>query len=355
MSRSNIEDADFKKDDVNQACNTSPGNQDDSRSNALCDLSTSCGTKIQSSSGALPCTLEYPGIYDFKVELSETSSSRRSWVYSSKLGKVFVDINKILLFQIKLNTNCISNLRVRALLVYTSPDHNHLPVNRCMLHAFERDPNYLAHIQNNVCNCSISLAGHVLTSNHSEAAYEYNAASGRHSVSVPLEQPQVGSESILIGYQFGCKTSCEGGMSRRPVSLVFTLENEQDEVLGRSVMLVKVCRCPKRDKDREESDNSSINPECNNDRLRGIKRKFEDSQDDDLESESFDSPTPDSPYYGFLSLFNKIEKMSELMRQSVETQKKQIEDANRSTDEIMSAIEELTCKITDSSDQATNE
>ncbi|XP_039290489.1 cellular tumor antigen p53 [Nilaparvata lugens] len=345
---------------VNEVCiTTSDGVSESSISREFTTLS---GHNLESSTGPSPCTDKFPGEYDFQVELSETINDRKSWRYSSKLRKVFVDINKIVLFQFKLNKNSsrsISNLRVRALLVYTSPDHSHLPVNRCMLHAFESDPNYLAHVQKNVCNCSeVRLAGHVLTSNDAAAAYEFAASSGRHSVVVGLRPPQAGSDATFIGYQFGCKTSCEGGMSRRQVNLVFTLETQFGEVLGRSSMLVKVCSCPKRDRDREESDYSSIHPDSSNERLAAVKRKHDDSQeeDDDLQPESsVHSQTPLSQYHLFMSLFNQVEKMSEWIRQSVEFQKKLLEESQQSSKEIINAIEEINSKINENSFQETNE
>lgn len=78
------------------------------------------------------------------------------------------------------------------------------------------------------CYCaSQNLVRHVVQSSHSNALYDYDPASDRHSVLVPLDSPQPGSDTVVVAYHFTCKTSCPQGMQRRPISVVFTLETEQ--------------------------------------------------------------------------------------------------------------------------------
>lgn len=43
-------------------------------------------------------------------------------------------------------------------------------------------------------------------------------------------------------------------MNRRPTELIFTLETESGEILGRQKLCVRVCSCPKRDKEKEEAE-----------------------------------------------------------------------------------------------------
>lgn len=205
-----------------------------------------------SPTGKLPCMDNYPGPYDFETLLEETSH-KRSWVYSQKLNKVFIDMDKMLLVQFRLST-VVAGMRVRAMPVYTTSDYINQPVNRCPLHAVTLDPQHLAHEDGNCFCIQYQWVGHVLQTVHSNVQYEYNVQSGRHSVVVPLETPQAGSDTCTIPYQFTCKTSCLRGMQRRPINVIFTLETPQGEVVGRKSLSVKICSCPKRDKEREEHD-----------------------------------------------------------------------------------------------------
>ncbi len=50
-----------------------------------------------------------------------------------------------------------------------------------------------------------------------------------------------------------CLGSDVGGINRRPVRVIFTLENESREVVGRQSVDVRICSCPKRDRQQEES------------------------------------------------------------------------------------------------------
>lgn len=206
-----------------------------------------------SPTGKLPCMDNYPGPYDFEILLEETTSHKRSWVYSHKLNKVFIDMEKMLLIQFRLST-VVSGMRVRAMPVYTTSDYINQPVNRCPLHAVTLDPQHLAHEDGNCFCVQYQWVGHVLQTVHSNVQYEYDVQSGRHSVVVPLETPQAGSDTCIIPYQFTCKTSCLRGMQRRPINVIFTLETPQGEVVGRRSLSVKICSCPKRDKEREEHD-----------------------------------------------------------------------------------------------------
>ncbi|RZF40655.1 hypothetical protein LSTR_LSTR009450 [Laodelphax striatellus] len=82
-----------------------------------------------SPTGLQPCLTIYPGCYDFHVTVANTHNGRHAWVYSSKLQKIYIDIDKVLMLQFRLNTVDVKGLCVRALLVYSGPDHdaNHSP------------------------------------------------------------------------------------------------------------------------------------------------------------------------------------------------------------------------------------
>lgn len=212
-----------------------------------------CNSNVRPSTGHTPSVTDYPGPFNFETLMAGSTLRKGSWIYSSKLKKVFIDVNKVMLIKFKVGVNCPLGLKVRALLVYSAPDHMNQAVSRCTLHKFNLDPNQQAHAQPDVCLCQdYNLVGHVLVTDHSQATYEFNPESQRHSVLVPLGLPPPGSDTITIAYQFGCKNSCPGGMSRRAVNVIFTLETPNGDVLGRRRLSVKICSCPKRDKEREE-------------------------------------------------------------------------------------------------------
>ncbi|XP_075218133.1 cellular tumor antigen p53-like isoform X2 [Lycorma delicatula] len=257
--------------DVNNSCNGGGP--------IMCTLPYTTNTSIRLSTGSHPSIIDYAGPYDFEVSLAGSAYRRGSWVYSSKLKKVFIDVHKVMLIKFKLDVNFPLGLRVRALLVYTVPDHINRAVTRCTLHKFNSDPNHLAHARRELCLCKdYNLVGHVLTTDHVSAIYEYNPDSERHSVVIPLSFPQPGSDTLTVAYQFGCKTSCPGGMSRRPVNIIFTLETPNGDVVGRRSMSVKVCSCPKRDKEREENDFDEGRSSVSDNRMKRRRSVMNDSK-----------------------------------------------------------------------------
>ena len=98
---------------------------------------------------------------------------------------------------------------------------------------------------------------HLIRVNHDGAIYHTDPTSQRLSVIVPVERPQPGGQTFDFSLKFMCLGSDVGGINRRPLKVIFTLEdhcsqNGQVDVLGRYTVDVRICSCPKRDKIQEE-------------------------------------------------------------------------------------------------------
>lgn len=210
------------------------------KSKRMCDSTLS----IPASLETLPCLEPYPGDFNFQLQLPADNSTHK-WTYSKILKKVFIDIDKVLALQFKWNYSDVkteSEMYVRAMPVFTAHDSLKMPVMRCPIHL----------MLNDASNQGFRFIEHVMRCEHSSTMYEKDPVSQRLSCRTPLSRPQPGSETTTLTYKFVCKTSCLGGMNRRPISVIFTLEDVNRHEYGRQQLAVKICSCPKRDKVKEE-------------------------------------------------------------------------------------------------------
>ncbi|XP_014270615.1 cellular tumor antigen p53 isoform X2 [Halyomorpha halys] len=202
----------------------------------------------------IPTKEEYPGPFNFTLTMD---AGGQKWVYSQPLQQVFIGMNKVLVlnFRTEMQLPLDEQYYIRALPVYSNNEHINIPVCRCTFHAFEDDPQSQAHHSPDKCRCEeFNNVGHVVRAECRDAIYCFDQHSGRHSVMTPVNRPQPGSDKIAIPYSFACKTSCPGGMQRRAIHLIFTLETSGGSVVGRRILGIKICSCPKRDKERQEKD-----------------------------------------------------------------------------------------------------
>ena len=67
---------------------------------------------------------------------------------------------------------------------------------------------------------------HLVQCEHPKVQYITDHVSKRQSLIIPYEQPQGSAEWVTNLFQFMCFTSCIGGLERRAMQVVFTLEHQ---------------------------------------------------------------------------------------------------------------------------------
>jgi len=208
------------------------------------------GAEPSSPTGSTPATSNWPGMADFTATFMRLSDNPKheTWEYSTDLNKLYINMaNKV-----KVGFTAVhvphEGLFIRAMPVYTDPSFFTEPVKRCPNHASETDSTN-ANIPKNVREHLVRVA-------HDAAIYEEDEKSKRLSVLVPFERPQGGTHYCGHLYEFMCLNSDVGGINRKPVKLIFTLEQDNGEgglsVIGRVVFGLRTCSCPKRDKKQDE-------------------------------------------------------------------------------------------------------
>ncbi|KAL7291302.1 hypothetical protein TKK_0014905 [Trichogramma kaykai] len=188
---------------------------------------------------------EFAGKYNFQLIFNPKNSGKH-WVYSEKLAKVFIHMEQVLPLSFQWNPP-VDGLWVRATMVYKLDQHRSQPVVRCH--------NHMAPDNNSNRNINPMQVKHVIRCLHNTSSYE-EANNGHLSVLTPLGVPETALNNVPMDFLFTCKNSCSSGMNRRATELIFTLEDESSQILGRRKLEVRVCSCPKRDKEKEEKEES---------------------------------------------------------------------------------------------------
>lgn len=195
----------------------------------------------------LPITENLDTAWDFKIELNAESAGKTSWMYSTKLNKVFVKINTTLNVHASykiVEPNQV--LFVRAMIVYTSNNDLAEPVMKCPNHKAQSIIAYPEHI----LRCTVPSTQYVGVENG-------KLFIDKLAVFIPMNEIAHNEPLKLV---FTCQNSCSGGMNRKMTSIIFTLENDAGRILGRQLMNFKVCSCPKRDREKDEESNTKALP-----------------------------------------------------------------------------------------------
>ncbi|XP_074860228.1 tumor protein 63 isoform X3 [Carettochelys insculpta] len=197
-----------------------------------------------SPSPAIPSNTDYPGPHSFDVSFQQSSTAKSAtWTYSTDLKKLYCQIAKTCPIQVKVMTPPPQGAIIRAMPVYKKAEHVTEVVKRCPNHELSREFN----------EGQIAPPSHLIrVEGNSHAQYVEDPITGRQSVLVPYEPPQVGTEFTTVLYNFMCNSSCVGGMNRRPILIIVTLETRDGQVLGRRCFEARICACPGRDRKADE-------------------------------------------------------------------------------------------------------
>ncbi|XP_034556813.1 tumor protein 63 isoform X2 [Notolabrus celidotus] len=226
---------------------TSPYNNDHAQNNVTAPspyAQPSSTFDALSPSPAIPSNTDYAGPHTFDVSFQQSSTAKSAtWTYSTDLKKLYCQIAKTCPIQIKVLTTPPQGAVIRAMPVYKKAEHVTEVVKRCPNHELSREFN----------DGQIAPPSHLIrVEGNNHAQYLEDSITGRQSVLVPYEPPQVGTEFTTILYNFMCNSSCVGGMNRRPILIIVTLETRDGQVLGRRCFEARICACPGRDRKADE-------------------------------------------------------------------------------------------------------
>lgn len=146
-------------------------------------------------------------------------------------------------------------LYLRAMIIFSKPSEMSLPVKRCANHR-----------TTNISHNDQDIKAHIIKIIDPNARYYGDETkeifSERLSVVVPMTSMNYDENGKIIHnipLEFHCQNSCSQGINRRPTSIVFTLEQQNYEIVGKSAIEFKVCSCPKRDAEREKEPKRKLN------------------------------------------------------------------------------------------------
>jgi len=210
-------------------------------------LQNNTGNNYIGPTSTSPCIDEFPGDSNFHVSFDTLSASSKTkhWDYSHTLKKLFIDMNKYVRASFHLGPNPPEGLMIRALPIYAVAGFFTAPVRRCPNHAAHGDPS-------NRDPMWQDKREHLIRVDDDFCMYEEDPESKRLYVMIPVQPPQTGSTSFAVPLKFMCLGSDVGGINRKPLKVVFTLEHGIGNVIARTAVDVRICSCPKRDKVQEE-------------------------------------------------------------------------------------------------------
>ncbi|XP_045920360.1 cellular tumor antigen p53 [Micropterus dolomieu] len=196
-------------------------------------------------SSTVPVTTDYPGENGLQLRFQKSGTAKSvTSTFSELLNKLYCQLAKTTPIEIHVTKEPPAGAVLRATAVYKKTEHVADVVRRCPHHQNEDTAEHRSHL--------IRVEG------SQRALYFEDPHTKRQSVTVPYEPPQLGSEMTTILLSFMCNSSCMGGMNRRPILTILTLETPEGLVLGRRCFEVRVCACPGRDRKTEEDNSAKL-------------------------------------------------------------------------------------------------
>ena len=209
--------------------------------------------------------VDWPGPQQFDVKIVEVRGKQRQNVqYSDLLQKLYIKQNHFANIEL-LYSVTTSDLSVSACLMFTCPDQAQHHVTTCRQHSRGSDGKLREALSEFVLRMSSdSLQAKYTLSNSGRRFVRMDnlpsAAATPHNL-----------QSITVGVKFTDLSSCPGGINRRNTALVLALTAHSGQPLGRRVIPVRICTCPKRDREKDEREEriSRMRDEANEEKQGG--------------------------------------------------------------------------------------
>lgn len=184
------------------------------------------------------------GDYCFGMVLEEPPKSH--WMFSLPLNKLYIRMNKTFNIDVKFKIKLpFQPLNLRAFLCFVKDVSG--PVLRCQ-----------NHLSTDTITDNPNKRESLLRCENPNSTYCGNSQgksiTERYSVLVPLNISRSNHQGggfvrQTLAFSFACQNSCFG---RKETCLVFCLENMNGDIVGQQVLYLKICTCPKRDRNQDE-------------------------------------------------------------------------------------------------------